>query len=356
MPPAGACGVTFVKIPNWGNRLSRVFGVPGLLARLVRQDADLYHFQDPDLLPIGFVLKLLLRKRVLYDAYEDFPSAAANKRWIPRPLRPVAAKVITLLENAAARCFDAVITADPHTLRRFAKCGKSKKLVFYNFPNLDFFPAPSPHSSSFDIVYRGGLSERTGTLVLLEALRLLSRAQRPVRTLLIGYFDDSRSESEFRQQLRKFGLEKSVEIRGYIEHERMANELGEARIGICPLLAVPKFLNNIPVKVFEYWACAMPVIATDLPPIRPFLRHEYAGLLVPPNNARALANAIRRLLDCPPEAERMGRRGRTLIANRLNNSNEILKLQKFFGGLLSGQKLVNRAAVSHAQAREFRHA
>ena len=66
--------------------------LPSLLSELLRQNANVYHFQDPELLPLGFVLKLIFRKRVIYDAYEDFPSMTANKRSIPRLMQPLAAE------------------------------------------------------------------------------------------------------------------------------------------------------------------------------------------------------------------------------------------------------------------------
>ncbi len=153
--------------------------------------------------------------------------------------------------------------------------------------------------------------------------------ERRVRLLLIGYFDDPIAEKELRERIRKFGLSSNIVIRGRIDHECMAEALSEARIGVCPLQPIPKFMRNIPVKVFEYWACAMPVIATDLPPISPFFRHAKAGLLCSPDRADELAQGIAWLLDHPQAAARMGRRGRDLVVQRLNNSREIHKLRRF---------------------------
>jgi glycosyltransferase involved in cell wall biosynthesis len=330
-------GVDVIAIPQRGNPLGRAFAFPALLLQLLRQRASLYHFQDPQLLPLAFMLKLLFGRRIIYDAYEDFPSMAANKTVIPRLLRPLAARVVASVESFAARCFDGVMTADPFTLRRLARRGTSRKLVFYNFPNLDLFPQPRPHEKRFDVVYRGGLSERAGTYLLLEAMRLLAARRSPTRLLLIGYFDGPAAETELRARIRGFGLESSVEIRGRLDHEVMAAALGEARIGVCPLQPVPKFLLNIPVKVFEYWACGLPVVASDLPPIRPFFRDKEAGFLVPPESPAELARSISWLLDHPDEAARMGQRGREIVAQRFNNSAEIHKLRKFCAQIALGQ-------------------
>jgi glycosyltransferase involved in cell wall biosynthesis len=322
-------GVDFVTLQRPQSRLRSLLASAGLTRVLLRQNANLYHFQDPELLLVALALKIIFHKRVIYDAYEDFPSIALNKHSLPAGLRLPAAKMVTALERLAAYCFDGVMTADSLTLRRFAHTGKSRKLVFFNFPNLDLFPPPRLKTKHFDVVYRGGLSARAGTLVLLEAMQLLAACGKPASLLLIGYFDDAVFESKLREQIRASGLSAYVELRGRMEHEDMAEALGEARIGVCPLQDIPKFRLNIPVKVFEYWACGLPVIASDLPPIRPFFRSVAGGFLYQPSDAAELARSIRWLLDRPDAASSMGQSGRSAIVQRYNNQNEVRKLRDF---------------------------
>lgn len=323
-------GIKVLALPGREGVIYRLLAWPKLVAKLLRQRAHVYHFQDPQLLPVAFVFKLIFRKRVVYDAYEDFPAIAAEKRSIPKALRAPLAVSISCVENLAARLFDAIITADPLTLRRFARCGKSGKLVFYNFPNLDFFPAPRLRHTHFDLVYRGGLAERTGTFVLLDALHQIAGRPDPPRLLLIGYSDNVRFEESLRYRIRALGLESLVEIRGRIDHERMSAALGEARIGVSPLLPVRKFQTNIPVKIFEYWASGLPVVASDLAPTRSFFRHGDAGLLVKPGSATELAQSISWLLDHPDSASGMGQHGRQLVVQRFNNQSEVQKLRQLF--------------------------
>jgi glycosyltransferase involved in cell wall biosynthesis len=330
-------GIDIVALGRYSTRLRRLFGQPALLRTLLHQRADLYHFQDPELLPLAFVLKLICRKRVVYDAYEDFPSMVAHKTRLPRLLRFLAAKAIANLERLAVHFFDGVMTADPFTMRRLTKPG-GRKIVFYNFPNLAFFPSRSAaRPKSFDLVYRGGLSERAGIFVLIEALRLLAARGNPAKLLLIGYFDGNSAAKRIRERIHAAGVAHLVEIRGRLDHEMMAEALSEAKIGISPLQAVPKFMLNIPVKVFEYWACGMPVIATDLPPIRPFFRNAEAGLLFPAGSAAALAQSIAWLLDNPSAAAAMGARGRDLVVRRFNNRGEVRKLLRFCACVATAQ-------------------
>ena len=325
--------VGFVSVPCRKGRIRRALLNHHLLRELLRQDAHVYYFQDPELLPLALALKLAFGKCVVYDAYEDFPSMAAASQRVSPLLRPIAAKMIETLESMAAVCLDGVITADPLTLRRFARTGKSEKLVFHNFPNLDFFPPARPADKRFDLVYRGGISERTGTVVLLDALRVLRDRSHSTRTLLLGYFDSHATEQKIRNRIRELELDSSVEICGRIDHEDMSAALSQARIGICPLQAIPKFLLNIPVKVFEYWACSLPVIASDLPPIRPYFRDADGGLLFQPGNSISLARSIEWMLDHSDAAAEMGEKGRAAVVNRFNNRLEVLKLERLFAHL-----------------------
>src|SRR5271168_920335 len=210
-------GVEFVALHKPRGRMGHLRSIPAVLRVLLRQRADLYHFQDPQLLPAALLLKWIFRKKVVFDSYEDFAAMALTMRGMPRVLRPIAAAVVGGLQRVAALSFDGVMTADSGTLRRVARVGHSRKLTFYNFPNLEVFPAPNATTAKdFDVVYRGGLSERAGTWVLLEAVRLLAARGRNVRVLLIGYCDDGEVERALRERLESLGLAAQVEIMGRI--------------------------------------------------------------------------------------------------------------------------------------------
>jgi glycosyltransferase involved in cell wall biosynthesis len=327
-------GVEFVAVSKPRGRMGQLQSIPAVLRLLLRQRADLYHFQDPELLPVALLLKLIFRRRVVFDSYEDFAAMALTMRWMPRALRPMVAAAVGGLQKVAALSFDGVMTADSRTLRRVARVGRSRKLTFYNFPNLEVFPAPNAAAAKdFDVVYRGGLSERAGTWVLLEAVRLLAARGTNVQVLLIGYWDDGEVERALRERVTSLGLAAQVEIIGRIRHSEMAQALGRARIGICPLQDIAKFRVNIPVKVFEYWACGLPVIASDLPPIRPFFKNVHGGILFSPNDAVELAQAIAWLLSHRAASARMGQRGREAVVQRFNHGREVRKLQRFFAGI-----------------------
>lgn len=308
-----------------------------VLRKALTLQADVYHLHDPELIPLGLVLARLFGKRVVYDAEEDFPSMMQTKAWIPTVLRTSATRITEASESLAARYFEGVITADPSTLRRMTRTGRSQKLVFFNLPALELFPEPIHENKRFDFVYRGGLSDRCGTLLLLHALRSVIDAGNEASLLLVGYFENLVSEQAVRQQISLLKLEEWVQVEsGKIPHELMAEKLSVGRVGVCPLLSIPKFRHNIPVKIFEYWACALPVIASDLPPIVPFFRQEKFGLLFRPGDVKSLASAMLWMLRHPAEAHQMGSLGRNAVRDRLNNRCESQKLRRFYERIMMG--------------------
>jgi glycosyltransferase involved in cell wall biosynthesis len=328
-------GVEFVPLPKSRRRLTRILFATRIVPRALDQRADIYHVHNPELLPAALILKLFFGKKVVYDTREDFPAMMQTKVYLPPRWRKLASWFVAAMERLAALFLDGFVTADSGTLRPHAKNGKSRKLVFYNFPNLEYFPEPGATSKTFDLVYRGGLSERAGTFVLLHSVRLLKERGFPVRLLLFGYADNERTEQMVRGALFSQGIEDLVTLMGVIPHDDMARTLSQARISICPLQKIPKFLNNIPVKVFESWACGLPVIATDLPPIRPFFGRNPYGMLVKPGDSWALAKAIAKMLETPKLLAEYGRQARQAILERYNCSQEIRKLLFLYKDVLS---------------------
>jgi glycosyltransferase involved in cell wall biosynthesis len=71
-----------------------------------------------------------------------------------------------------------------------------------------------------------------------------------------------------------------------------------------------------PLKVFEYMAAGLPIVASELPALREVLRHEENALLVPPDDAPALAAALRRLTSEPALAERLRHQAHADVAGR----------------------------------------
>ena len=95
----------------------------------------------------------------------------------------------------------------------------------------------------------------------------------------------------------------------WVEYEQLPAELHRAGCALGIFAASPKAQRVIPNKVFQALACGTPVITADTPAARELLVDGESALLVPPGDARALAEAIRRLAQDPALAQRIAEGG-----------------------------------------------
>ncbi|MGB5315482.1 MAG: glycosyltransferase, partial [Robiginitalea sp.] len=94
------------------------------------------------------------------------------------------------------------------------------------------------------------------------------------------------------------------------------------------------YLDSIPVKMFEYMAAGIPVIASDFPYWRELLSGTDCAIFVDPDNPSEIAVAIRMLLADKKRADKMGRMGRISVEQRFNWSAEEKKLLQLYRQLL----------------------
>ena len=316
-------------LPKPRNRLHRVIGFPLKALKLaIKENADIYHFHDPELIPVGLFLRLL-GKKVIYDVHEDFPRQILSKYWIPFFLRSIIAKLAALMEWIAGRLMSGIVVANPGTAKRFPL---QKTIVLQNFPLLSEFVTTS--SRPYDerpmrVAYVGGISLIRGAAVMVRAMELLPEHLQ-TQLVLVGTF----SPPQLKESLQKLKGWKYVNFVGWQDRRNISRILESTRIGLVVLQPVPNYLNNYPVKLFEYMAAGIPVVASDFPHLKEIIAGVGCGLTVEPSNPEAVAEGIRWLLEHPNEAREMGRRGRKAVLEKYNWDKESEKLLGLYQKLL----------------------
>lgn len=269
--------------------------------------AQVYHFHDPELIPVGILLKLS-GNRVVYDAHEDVPRDILNKRWIPSLLRPIVAKASGLAEWGSALLFDAIVAATPTVAKRFPR---KKTYNVQNFPiRSELVSAHAQNYAGRDpfAVYIGGITVDRGAREMVTAVSLLPESL-SLRLVLAGSFDPPTLEHE----LRDLAGWSRAEFLGWQSRRSVAELLAKSKIGLAVLHPNRAFADSQPLKLFEYMSAGLPVVASDFPRWREIMREADCGLLVNPLDSRAISQAIQWLLEHPKEAEAMGIRGRRAV-------------------------------------------
>ena len=147
----------------------------------------------------------------------------------------------------------------------------------------------------------------------LEAARLVRRQKPGVRFVLVGRCDEDNPASIQSKQLHQWQEEGAREWWGH--RSDMPAVLGHAAV-----VVLPSYREGLPVSLLEAAACGKPIIATDVPGCREVVRHRVNGLLIPPRNAIALADAIILLLENPELRQELGRRGRDIVVKEFSST------------------------------------
>lgn len=163
-------------------------------------------------------------------------------------------------------------------------------------------PAPGPVTAM--LAARMLWSKGVGEAV--EASRLLRARGSGVRVVLVGDPDDENPETVPRTALCRWVDEGLVEWRGH--REDMAAEWATAHVGL-----LPSYREGLPKSLLEAAACALPLVAADVPGCREIVRDGENGILVPARSAAPIADALERLEGDAGLRRRMGEAGRALV-------------------------------------------
>jgi glycosyltransferase involved in cell wall biosynthesis len=282
----------------------------------VRLRAALYHFHDPELIPVGLLLRCQ-GAAVVYDSHEDVPRDILSKEWIAPRLRRAVAAGFEFFEDLAARALSAVVAATPHIAQRFARTNR-RSVAINNYPLPRELDAPvDRRAEPRTVCYVGGIGMIRGAREMIEAL-----APADARLILAGPFESPQTEA----QLRALEGWSRVDYRGVVSRAEVREIMARSHAGLLFFHPEPNHVDAQPNKMFEYMSAGLPVLASDFPLWRSVLVVEGTGLCADPTDAGAIAAALRAALADPEAATTMGERGRRLVRERYRWDHEERKL------------------------------
>jgi glycosyltransferase involved in cell wall biosynthesis len=239
-----------------------------------------------------------------------------------------------LVDRLLARWTD-VIVANSHSVRDYAIPQESldplKTAVVHNGISERRFASVSARrqakrtelglkSQAPVLTVVGRLAKEKGHRYLIEALPAVRALYADVRLLIVG--DDSSLEASTKedivQRVKALGLEGSVSLLG--QRDDVPDILGATDI-----FCLPSLWEGFGLVIAEAMAAGRPVVASRIDGIPEVVEDGVTGILVPPRDPRALAEAILELLADPNKAEAMGRAGRERVRKHFTVEAMVLK-------------------------------
>jgi colanic acid biosynthesis glycosyl transferase WcaI len=185
------------------------------------------------------------------------------------------------------------------------------------------------------ILFAGTIGLASGAEIMLDvAERLIAD-----RRIKIAFVGEGVSLSTIKEEAGKRNLDNMV-FSPFQPRERLGQVQAIADISIVTIRPDAEQMS-VPSKVLGYMAAARPVLAAaaDTSETARFVRESGAGIVVPPGDPQAIANAILDLLDRPEEAREMGTRGRRFLEENLSREHICRGYNDFFLRLLEADNV-----------------
>ena len=170
-----------------------------------------------------------------------------------------------------------------------------------------------------------------GIYEFVDAARLLHLEFPNVRFVLVGKIDSGNPSSIDYFEIMSWEKEGVIEWWGH--QTDMVTVLNKSTMVVLPTF----YGEGLPKVLLEAAACSKPIISTNVPGCKEIVRHEVNGLLIPPKDEVALADAIRRLLDNPDFAIELGKNGREIVQNEFSEALVVEKTFEVYEHLLAGK-------------------
>lgn len=281
--------------------------------------------------PIAILLSFLPGVRVIYHEH-DSPATAADSLFL---------HLCMLARKGVAHRAQMCVLPNQQRAERFAEhtnCGRV--ICVWNCPLIEEAVQPqsqkNPHQLT--IYFHGNISQDLLPVSILQALATLAGR---VQLRVIGYVTIGQQEylTYLNQEAKSLGIQDYVQFMGALPRHELWQLIGECDVGLAlmptnnsnPNL---RFLTGASNKVFDYLACGLALLVSDLPDWKQMYVEPGYGLACNPNDPASIADALRWYLDHQAEMQEMGDRGRQRILTEWNYETQFKPVKDYMSKAL----------------------
>lgn len=309
-------------------RVNRMFKTTKkVLEKAIELDSDIYHFHDPELIPVGLKLKKL-GKTVIYDIHEITDQVILSKKWIPSLLRPVISKSFKYYEAKSCKKFDYIVVPQPLMVKMYSNYSKTESIC--NFVSSKHFkkriPKDKQKQNEIIAMHAGVLTDSRGLHNMLNAFSTIENA----KLLLAGPFEEAKNLSLVKKV-------KNVDYRGVLSMEEISELYDESDLGIILYNNVGQYHLSFAVKLFEYMLKGMPIIMPNFGEWVGFNKKYQCGINVDVTSQEDVQNAIYTLANDRELSKKLSENGMKAAKENFTWKSQEKKLFQIYEELINAK-------------------
>lgn len=179
-----------------------------------------------------------------------------------------------------------------------------------------FAPGLTRKESIFTIISVSNLIEKKGTEYLIKALKILKAEGYPFQAILVG---EGPEKENLLLLTKNLNLWKEITFLGKIPHSKLPALYARSDLFILPsIISKNNDMDGIPVVLMEAMAVGIPVISTNISGIPELVKDRETGLLINQRNEKALADAIRLLMENGDLRKKLAMGGKEMVIKEFN--------------------------------------
>lgn len=283
----------------------------------------------------GICMKLLRRRKpFVFEVRDLWPELPREMGVITNPL---VLKAMDILEWMSYHTANACVGLSPGIVEGIQRRGipAGRTLMIPNGCDLDLFQRGAEQSDSFPgtsandlvAVFTGTHGIANGLDSVLDAAGVLrDRNRGDIRLVFIG---DGKLKSRLLERAQKEQLESCIFL-DPVAKTRLAKLVACTNAGLMVLSNCPAFrYGTSPNKFFDYIAAGLPVLNNYPGWLADMIQEHQCGLVVPPEDPEAFADALVYLAEHPEQRHAMGRNGRRLAEQKFSRADLSNRLVDF---------------------------
>jgi glycosyltransferase involved in cell wall biosynthesis len=181
------------------------------------------------------------------------------------------------------------------------------------------------HSKDIVLGTVARLSEQKGHRYLIDAVKKVVRKYPNIRVLFIG---DGPLREKLEFQVHRLRLNATIQFLGF------RSDIKEL-LGALDIFILPSLFEGLPNVILEAMACGKPVIATNVSGIPEVIVDHQTGILIPPKDSDAIAQAIFQMLRDTKKMRMMGKMSRKRVEEKFNLKQQVSAFAMLYEKMLS---------------------